>query len=75
MRVAIYARVSTTNQAQEGYSIDGQLSALSSYCDAKGWRVYDTYTDAGHTGSNMDRPALQKLLLDINRKKVDAVLI
>ena len=29
MKVAIYARVSTTNQAQEGYSIDGQLSALS----------------------------------------------
>lgn len=75
MKVAIYARVSTTNQAQEGYSIDGQLSALSSYCDAKGWQVYDTYTDAGHTGSNMDRPALQKLLLDIRRKKVDAVLI
>lgn len=75
MKVAIYARVSTTNQAQEGYSIDGQLSALSSYCDAKGWQVYDTYTDAGHTGSNMDRPALQRLLLDINRKKVDAVLI
>lgn len=75
MRVAIYARVSTTNQAQEGYSIDGQLSALSSYCDAKGWHVADTYTDAGHTGSNMDRPALQRLLLDIRRKKVDAVLI
>ena len=75
MKVAIYARVSTTNQAQEGYSIDGQLSALSSYCDAKGWHVAATYTDAGHTGSNMDRPALQKLLLDINRKKVDAVLI
>lgn len=75
MKVAIYARVSTTNQAQEGYSIDGQLSALSSYCDAKGWHVYDTYTDAGHTGSNMDRPALQRLLLDISRKKVDAVLI
>ena len=75
MKVAIYARVSTTNQAQEGYSIDGQLSALSSYCDAKGWHVADTYTDAGHTGSNMDRPALQRLLLDIRRKKVDAVLI
>lgn len=75
MKVAIYARVSTTNQAQEGYSIDGQLSALSSYCDAKGWQVADTYTDAGFTGSNLDRPALQKLLLDINRKKVDAVLI
>lgn len=75
MRVAIYARVSTTNQAQEGYSIDGQLSALSSYCDAKGWHVYDTYTDAGHTGSNMDRPALQRLLLDIRHKKIDAVLI
>lgn len=75
MKVAIYARVSTTNQAQEGYSIDGQLSALSSYCDAKGWHVHDTYTDAGHTGSNMDRPALQRLLLDISRKKVDAVLI
>ena len=75
MKVAIYARVSTTNQAQEGYSIDGQLSALSSYCDAKGWQVADTYTDAGYTGSNLDRPALQRLLLDINRKKVDAVLI
>ncbi|MGC4441362.1 recombinase family protein, partial [Streptococcus suis] len=42
-KVAIYVRVSTTNQAEEGYSIDEQKDKLISYCKIKDWTVYDVY--------------------------------
>ena len=38
--VAIYIRVSTDSQAEEGYSIDAQREQLTAYCVAKGWKNY-----------------------------------
>ena len=46
-KVAIYVRVSTTKQEEEGYSIDEQKAKLSSYCNIKDWSVYKVYTDGG----------------------------
>lgn len=74
-KVAIYVRVSTTSQAEEGYSIDEQKAKLSSYCDIKDWSVYKIYTDGGFSGSNTDRPALEGLIKDAKRKKFDTVLV
>ena len=70
-KVAIYVRVSTTAQADEGYSIEEQVDKLTSYCKIKDWSVYDTYIDGGFTGSNTNRPALEKLIKDAERKKED----
>ena len=74
-KVAIYVRVSTTNQAEEGYSIDEQKDKLSSYCDIKDWSVYKVYTDGGFSGSNTNRPALEKLIKDAKKRKFDTVLV
>lgn len=74
-KVAIYVRVSTTNQAEEGYSIDEQKAKLTSYCDIKDWNIYEIYTDGGFSGSNTERPALEQLIRDAERKKFDTVLV
>lgn len=74
-KVAIYVRVSTTNQVEEGYSIDEQKAKLSSYCDIKDWSVYKIYTDGGFSGSNTDRPALEGLIKDAKKRKFDTVLV
>ncbi|HET1438821.1 TPA: recombinase family protein, partial [Streptococcus pneumoniae] len=74
-KVAIYVRVSTTNQVEEGYSIDEQKDKLSSYCDIKDWNVYKVYTDGGFSGSNTDRPALESLIKDAKKRKFDTILV
>ena len=75
MRAAIYIRVSSQEQADEGYSIGAQTERLTAYCLAKGWTVHQAYTDGGFTGSNTDRPALEKLIRDVKKKRVDIVLV
>ena len=65
MRTAIYVRVSTNDQASEGYSIEQQTEALVKYCEVRGWIAPRVFCDAGFSGSNMDRPALQELILSI----------
>lgn len=72
-RAGIYVRVSTQEQAQEGYSIGAQKERLLSYCKAKDWLVVDVYVDGGFSGSSLDRPAMTKLIEDI--EKMDVVLV
>ena len=74
-KVAIYVRVSTTSQAEEGYSIEEQTDKLKAYCDIKDWSVFNVYTDGGFSGSNTERPALDQLVSDAKRKKFDTVLV
>ena len=74
-KVAIYTRVSTTNQAEEGYSIDEQIDKLKMYCEAMDWKVSEIYTDAGFSGSKLTRPAMEKMITDIGLKKFDTVII
>lgn len=74
-KVAIYVRVSTTNQVEEGYSIDEQKDKLSSYCHIKDWSIYNIYTDGGFTGSNTHRPALEQLIKDAKKQLFDTVLV
>jgi site-specific DNA recombinase len=62
VRVAIYTRVSTEDQAREGYSLDAQLERLQAYCEAQGWEVAAEYVDDGHTGRNTKRPAYQRMM-------------
>ena len=64
MFTALYIRVSTESQAEEGYSLDAQASRLQSYCDAQGWTVSPAhiYIDAGLSGKSTDRPAFQAMM-------------
>lgn len=75
MRVVLYIRVSTLEQAKDGYSIGEQIDRLTKYCEAKGWIVYKIYTDSGYTGSDTKRPGLQSLIRDAEKHKFDAVLV
>lgn len=74
-KVALYVRVSTTSQMEEGYSIDEQKSKLESYCDIKDWHIYKVYTDGGFSGSTTERPALEQLIKDAQSKLFDTVLV
>lgn len=75
MKVALYPRVSTQEQAKEGYSIGEQIDRLKKYCEAMGWDVYKIYTDAGYSGANTDRPGLQAMIKDIKAGKIDKVVV
>lgn len=72
-RVALYIRVSTPEQAREGYSIAEQKDRLIAYCRAKDWLISGVYVDGGFTGSNLKRPAIQKLISETD--KFDLVLV
>ncbi|MEK5489049.1 recombinase family protein [Lysinibacillus sp. FSL M8-0355] len=75
-RVAIYARVSTKEQAEEGYSIDEQKRLLTEWCDRNGYIVHEVYADRGISGKSIkNRPALVQLLDDAKHKKFDVVLV
>lgn len=75
MKIGIYVRVSTREQALEGYSIEEQTERLENYCKAKGYNMYSKYIDPGFSGANMNRPALQKLIEDVKENKLDGVLV
>ena len=75
MRVALYPRVSTQEQAKEGYSIGEQTERLKKYCEAMGWDVYKIYTDPGYSGANTDRPGLQEMIKDVKAGLIDKVVV
>lgn len=65
--------MSTELQADKGYSISEQTERITAYCKSKEWNLVKIYTDPGYTGSNMERPALQELIRDIDN--YDIVLV
>lgn len=75
-RVAVYARVSTEEQAEEGFSIEGQIDTVRKYASARGHVVVEEYTDRGVSGKSIEgRYALQRLLEDAKEKKFDVVYV
>lgn len=72
-KAGLYIRVSTLEQAQEGYSIGAQKERLIAFCKAHDWAIADIYVDGGYTGANLDRPGMQKLISEIG--KMDVVLV
>lgn len=74
-KVAIYCRVSTIEQAEEGYSIDEQERLLMEYCIKNNYEVYKCYSDRGISGKDIKhRPQLKELLKDAEDKKFDMVV-
>ena len=74
-RAALYARVSTEEQAREGFSIDAQLNILSAWAVLRGYQIADRYVDDGYSAKNLNRPAVQRLLEDCRAGSVDAVVV
>lgn len=71
----LYIRVSTEAQAEEGFSIGAQQERLEAYCRALGWENYQLYIDPGFSGSNLNRPQMQRLIGDVQSGKVSAVVV
>ena len=67
VKTAIYTRVSTEDQAQEGFSLDAQLDKLRAYCKARGWVIAGEYVDDGYSGRNIKRPAYQKMIGEMDK--------
>ena len=74
MRCDIYVRVSTDDQRDNGYSIDSQLRMIKEYCEKNDYNIVDVYNDAGHSGKDLMRPEMQRLLADIKSKKIDKLI-
>ncbi|WP_338136752.1 recombinase family protein [Clostridium baratii] len=75
-KVAIYTRVSTIEQFEQGYSIDEQERLLSEYCKSQGWEVENVYTDGGISGKDIQhRPELKQMLRDAEEKKFNMVFV
>ncbi|NLX59685.1 MAG: recombinase family protein [Phycisphaerae bacterium] len=80
VRCAIYTRKSTEEGLEMQFnSLDAQREAAEAYIAsqrAEGWRCLpDRYDDGGFSGGNMDRPALKRLLLDIETGRIDTVVV
>ena len=72
----IYIRVSTEDQAREGFSLPEQEKRLRAMCEYKGYEIYKVYKDAGisaKTGNH--RPAFEELKEDIKNKKVNTIVV
>jgi site-specific DNA recombinase len=80
LRCAIYTRVSTEQGLEQDFnSLDAQREACEAYIKSQaheGWRlVRDHYEDGGFSGGSMDRPALQKLLIDVQARRIDVIVV
>lgn len=73
MNVAIYVRVSTEEQAREGFSIAAQRERLKMFCDSQGWNITKEYIEEGRSAKNTERPELQTMLKELD--KFDMVLV
>ena len=72
----IYIRVSTEDQAREGFSLPEQEKRLRAMCEYKGYEIYDVYQDAGisaKTGNK--RPEFERLLQDIKDRKCNTIVV
>ena len=67
---ALYLRVSTEAQADEGYSLAAQAEKLEAYCRMKGIMKFQRYVDGGFSGSNLTRPAITELVEAIRNGNV-----
>lgn len=75
MHTALYIRVSTDAQYEEGYSVDAQKLKLEQYCKLKDITDYEFYIDGGWSGSNIERPEMKRLIDNIRNKQVSAVVV
>ena len=71
-RVALYARVSTSNGQQDP---EMQLLELHEYCQRRGWEIVGEYVDAGISGAKDSRPELNRLMADAHKRRFDIVCV
>lgn len=76
IRVGIYGRVSSEEQAKDGLSIEAQKDYLTRYCKERDWNIFDYYVDAGKSGGSIKyRKEFQRLIKDSKEKKFNIILV
>lgn len=73
--VDVYARVSSQEQAEEGYSIGEQEEKLKAYCVAMGYKVNRVAVDPGYSGASLDRPGIKEVIADVKRGRCKKVVV
>jgi len=70
----LYIRVSTEDQAREGFSLAEQKQRLLDLCNYKKYKVFKIYEDAGISAKNTNRPAFQEMMQDMRDKKINIIV-
>lgn len=70
MKTAIYVRTSTIYQKNTT-----KLENLTSFSKENSWDIHEVYEDVGYNGSDLNRPAIQKLITDLDNNKFDILLV
>ena len=72
----LYIRVSTEDQAREGFSLPEQEKRLRAMCEYKGYEIYDVYEERGISAKTGNyRPEFERLLQDIKNKKCNTIVV
>lgn len=72
----LYIRVSTEDQAREGFSLPEQEKRLRAMCEYKNYEVYDVYEERGISAKTGNyRPEFERLLQDVRDKKVNTIVV
>lgn len=74
MRAIIYTRVSTSEQATEGISLENQLDKIKAYCYSRDWEVIQIISDEGLSGKNLSRPGIQEIINLAKQRAFDVVV-
>ena len=75
MRVVGYTRVSTAEQAKDGWTLAQQRADIVAECERRGWELVDVVEDAGYSGTKDDRPGLLRVLAMLRRRQAGAVVV
>ena len=74
--VGIYCRLSNDDERDgESVSIENQKLLLQRYVREQGWNEVDVYIDDGYSGTNFQRPGVQRLIADAKAKRINVILV
>jgi len=71
----LYIRVSTAEQAEEGYSVGEQEARLRSYCEAYGYIINAVHVDPGYSGATLERPGIKEVIKDVRAGRCNKVIV
>lgn len=75
MNSRIYVRVSTEEQAREGFSLAAQEERCRQFVQSQGWETDEVYIDDGYSAKDLNRPAMQRIIRDVKQKKFDVLVV
>lgn len=75
MKAAIYVRVSTSLQAEEGYSLDAQIDRCKAYAVSQDWEITEIYVEEGESAKDLNRTEVKRMLEDAGQGLFDVLLV